>query len=112
MTIRNERGDELIHHGGPDDGQPLNVLAPPGPHDDEYEVRTEDGTILGAWWIGGPKAMSDETPEVKDFVPPEDYARMKELGWIREDGSIDWKKVALTNLPPEHIDGSTEGPER
>ena len=46
--------------------------------------------------------MSDETPDVRDFIPPEDYARMKGLGWIKEDGSVDWRRVALTNLP-EHV---------
>lgn len=51
MTNRNERGDDLTYHGGPLDGQPLNVLAPPGPHDDGYEVRTDNGMILGAWWV-------------------------------------------------------------
>jgi hypothetical protein len=52
MTIRNDHGDELTYHGGPLDGESLNVLSPPGPHDDGYEVRTtDDGMILGAWWI-------------------------------------------------------------
>lgn len=54
MKREGDRGDELIYHGGPLDRQPLNLhVLTANPHDDEYEVRTDDGRILGAWWTGG-----------------------------------------------------------
>lgn len=82
----------MTYHGGPFDGQPLDVLAPPTPHDDGYEVRTDDdGRILGAWWRDGWKRIPWGTQ------PP-----CAELGC--EDG---WHSVACPMSA--HIDGLEGG---
>jgi len=77
MRVRNDHGDELTYHGGPLDGQPLDVMAPAGPHDDGYEVRTEDGRILGAWW----KRTAEEIVRALAAAEPIEHADEDDYHW-------------------------------
>jgi hypothetical protein len=78
------------YRGGPLDGEPLDVTAPPGPHDAGYEVRTDDeGRIVGAVWTGADVAALYATDDAAVWA--KEFIRVVESGVTPNEGlMIGW----------------------